>query len=528
MSKTRLIAVTIERFKAFQQATRIELKPLSIIIGRNNAGKSTLIQSLLILKQTLRNPRADVMLSLEGPLEAFNLREITTDWPAAGTEVLGPVFSVEWQSEVDLRSAFSPVPDLAHLAKHSGVAWLRELPERRLLRTSIRLHTTEVKGTTRVSRIELTSADPDSNAELVINLTTSPWSCKWNGKPAPEIEIELDRFIPYLRMDMKNVAPRLIERAYYNAYLAVFKQPLESLRELITDIQYLGSSRLPPPSLYRTAQADPSEIGVSGEFAAQLLQRRGSDIVHFLPLPTLNQNGVQVSETVRAIPLAEAVNEVMQSLSIDAPVSVHEIEHVGFQLKFGGVSVTQVGRGLNHILPVIEVGLYADPLRFSRVETGELALCDYLTQCPSTAHILYEEPEAHLHPKVASRLAHLFVSLAQSGRQIIVETHSDHLVRRLRGLAARAGKDSSLEKWLLENVSIFNVEQDTNNHSSVSCNALTSEGGVGERWPADFMDEASNEESAIYYAQLEKSPVPNVLSQIELEGGAEPVSDTAP
>jgi predicted ATPase len=42
------------------------------------------------------------------------------------------------------------------------------------------------------------------------------------------------------------------------------------------------------------------------------------------------------------------------------------------------------------------------------------------------------------HPKVQTRLAHWFVALAMARRQFLVETHSDHLVRRLRGLAARA------------------------------------------------------------------------------------------
>jgi predicted ATPase len=153
---------------------------------------------------------------------------------------------------------------------------------------------------------------------------------------------------------------------------------------------------------------------------------------------------------------------------------------------------------------------------------------DYTAQCPGYAHIALEEPEAHLHPKIASQLAHWLVSLAVTNRRLIVETHSDHLVRRLRGLVARAGKDSELERWLLESVVVLSVEQDAAGLSTVTSSHLTAEGGVGEVWPADFMDEATDEESAIYYAKLEKTKDEPVSDGIEWEDGNEPEGDEAP
>jgi predicted ATPase len=151
----------------------------------------------------------------------------------------------------------------------------------------------------------------------------------------------------------------------------------------------------------------------------------------------------------------------------------------------------------------------------------------YEERCTTYAHIALEEPEAHLHPKVASKLAHWLVSLATTRRRLIVETHSDHLVRRLRGLTARAGKGSELEKWLLENVVILSVEQDALGHSTVTPSRLTAEGGVGETWPADFMDEATDEESAIYYAKLDKKKDPTTGS-VTWNDSDEPERDEEP
>lgn len=159
-----------------------------------------------------------------------------------------------------------------------------------------------------------------------------------------------------------------------------------------------------------------------------------------------------------------------------------------------------------------------------------MSFADYDEQCPSYGHVILEEPEAHLHPKVASRLAHWLVSLAQSNREVIVETHSDHLVRRLRGLAARAGAGSELERWLIENVAVLSVEQDSSGNSTVITSKLTPDGGVGEVWPADFMDEATEEESAIYYAQLDKSVDKDVGISVPIEmiEGVESDADESP
>lgn len=528
MNNARLLAVSIERFKSFKQPTRIELAPLTIILGRNNSGKSTIIQSLLLLKQTLGDPRPDVRLKLEGVVEAFNLRELTFGWPAASDPFAGPAITLEWDSEVDVRAALKLArgPDLTNLAKHSGVEWLGAPPEPRVLTSSLRLHTTEVGGVAQVSEITLRSLESTSPGELRATLSPEGWACSWNGQAATKIAVELDHFIPYLRIDRRGsgLGPRDKQRAWHNAYLVLFAQPLEALKKLLAEMHYLGSSRQPPPSLYKPATTAPSEIGVSGELAAQLLHRRQQDLVHFLPPVPLE--GGTLPEMVWARPLAEAVNDVMKALTIESPLRVEEIQEVGFRLMFGEASLMHVGRGLNSLLPLVELGLFADPLRFTGARE-DTTLATYREHCGAFAHIALEEPEAHLHPKVASRLAHWLVSLALSNRRLLVETHSDHLVRRLRGLAARAGRGSALERWLLENVVVLSVEQDQEGCSTVTTSRLTAEGGVAETWPTDFMDEASDEESAIYYAKLDKADTGDA-SAVEFIDGPEPEPDEAP
>jgi hypothetical protein len=268
---------------------------------------------------------------------------------------------------------------------------------------------------------------------------------------------------------------------------------------------YLGAMRDSPPFFYARTTVPPPEICASGEYAAQLLRARQSDLVHYLPPLGTESSESDIPPNVLARPLMIAMNDVLQRMGIDIALKVEDVLDVGFKLLFGRANVQHVGRGLSYLYPVIQLGLMADPLRFNEMKE-DVPLKDYLAACDRYTHCAFEESEAHLHPKLQSMLAHWLVAQAMSNRRLIVETHSDHLVRRLRGLVARARPGSILEKWLLANVSIVEVEQ-ADGQSTVHTSRLTRDGSL-ERWPADFMDEATDEEHAIYDASLDKMPMP--------------------
>lgn len=523
MKKGKLVAISVERFKSYSERTRVELAPLTIVLGRNNSGKSTLLQALLLLKQTLAEVRPEVPLRLDGLVEALSLRELTSGWPPANGLVVGPCIEVEWESEVDIDEAVAEArnPDRANLAKHT-VTWLGSATGRHTVRTRLRIDTEEVAGSARISQLTLDAITPEP-VTVVIRPHEEP-SVTWAGQSAPKLVAELEHFIPYVNIT-GSPGPRDKQRTFRNGFLFLFAQPLQALKSILSDLQYLGSTRQPPPTLFKIATTAPNEIGVSGELAAQLLHRRQKDLVHFTEPVTVE--APRIPSEVRAAPLVEAVNETLAAFGIRAPLKVEEIQDVGFRVLFGSASLSHVGRGLGYLLPLIELGLIADPLQFDG-QAGSMPVSTYSELCPGYTHIALEEPEAHLHPKVASRLAHWLVSLAVTNRRLIVETHSDHLVRRLRGLVARAGKDSELERWLLDNVVVLSVEQDASGRSTVTSSRLTPEGGVGEVWPADFMDEATDEESAIYYAKLDKTKDDPASDGVKWEDGNEPERDEAP
>ena len=532
MTRGRLLRLTVEGFKSFKTRTEVRFKPLTVILGRNNSGKSSLIQSLLLLKQTLAEPRPEVPLHLDGAVSAFHLRELTWGWPGPGDQVAGPEFWLRWACDVDIDAAVDDAkhPDVDNLVRWTKLLELRDIVKKggsRQIVTEIGLRTKEDAGTTVLVAVWLKSPGLTDAPLLRVANSSGKWRCFWRGRSAEKIEVELDHFLPYLRLDRRNVGPRHHQRAWHNAYLILFARPIESLKQLLAEFQYLGSTRSVPPSLYRPSNVAPNEIGASGELAAQLLHRRQDDVVHFLPPLEVSVSEAAIPPRVRERPLVDAVNEVLSALSIRDPLTVEEVQQVGFRLLFGSASLLHVGRGLTYLLPLVELGLFADPLRFQSIG-DELRPSVYRKRCPGFTHVAIEEPEAHLHPKVQSRLAHWLVSLAMSNRRLIIETHSDHLVRRLRGLAARAGAGTTLEGWLLKNVTILEVEQDEEGRSTVTSSGLTAEGGI-ERWPADFMDEASEEDGAIYYAKLDKTtPETAPGARITFIDGEEPEQEYEP
>jgi len=99
-----------------------------------------------------------------------------------------------------------------------------------------------------------------------------------------------------------------------------------------------------------------------------------------------------------------------------------------------------------------------------------------------------------------TRIADFFHALSSGGVQCIVETHSEHIINRLRYRAVSASADQSTEDQ--GSVLIHFAEQD---HDGTHYRELTiNEYGVIEDWPSGFFDEAEIESSLILQAGIAK------------------------
>ena len=108
--------------------------------------------------------------------------------------------------------------------------------------------------------------------------------------------------------------------------------------------------------------------------------------------------------------------------------------------------------------------------------------------------LLIENPEAHLHPRGQSKLAELIALAAQAGVQIIIETHSDHI---LNGILVACKKFENNEKGIDRNlVRVYHFARDEEKHCAIAHPVNILEDGKIDKQPEDFFDQT---EKDLYY-----------------------------
>ena len=112
--------------------------------------------------------------------------------------------------------------------------------------------------------------------------------------------------------------------------------------------------------------------------------------------------------------------------------------------------------------------------------------------------MILEQPELHLHPLMQQKLADFLLACTRSGRQIIVETHSEHLVNRLR---LRVAEDTSSSTGELVGLLFAEQIEGETRYRSSTVNAL---GGLDSDWPTGFLDVGSNDIGGLLHAALQK------------------------
>ncbi len=186
--------------------------------------------------------------------------------------------------------------------------------------------------------------------------------------------------------------------------------------------QFLRADRVTPAVTFPKSQNAVRQqrfLGARGEFTAHFLLEFGEQII--------TSETVRCADEPKAVSLIAQVNAWMQEFSPGVrvePASVPMTELVRLVFSYRGEGAaygdvlrpTNVGFGLTHALPVVTACLAAQP--------GTL--------------LIVENPEAQLHPRGQSTIGRLLALTAANGVQVIVETHSDHVLNGIR-LAVKDG-----------------------------------------------------------------------------------------
>lgn len=222
--------------------------------------------------------------------------------------------------------------------------------------------------------------------------------------------------------------------------------------------QYLNAERIGPRPTYdrlRTKRKH-SPIGYRGEFAANRILEALTKVeeVRFANLVIGNRSAKVYDQ------LSAWVSEIIYpgtKVEIDGSDSSKIVVNYSFADEQSKTfNPVNVGFGFSFALPVILAALTA----------------------PKGSLLIVENPEAHLHPKGQLRIGKLLALAAHNGVQVIVETHSDHLLNGIR----LAVKENAISK---DEVKLAFFSANGNNIDEQP--SIDSDGRI-TNWPQDFFD----------------------------------------
>jgi|SRR5579863_5337148 len=229
--------------------------------------------------------------------------------------------------------------------------------------------------------------------------------------------------------------------------------------------QFLRADRITPAVTFPKSQNAVRQqlfLGARGEFTAHFLLEFGEQIV--------TADIMRHPDESKAVSLIAQVNAWMQEFSPGVrvePASVPMTDLVRLVFSYRGEGAaygdvlrpTNVGFGLTHALPVVTACLAANP--------GAL--------------LIVENPEAQLHPRGQSTIGSLLALTAANGVQVIIETHSDHVLNGIR----LAVKDGLLPPELAR---LHFFSRQRGKASSYETPMLGPDGRLSY-WPAGFFDQ---------------------------------------
>jgi predicted ATPase len=231
-------------------------------------------------------------------------------------------------------------------------------------------------------------------------------------------------------------------------------------------IRYLGPLRDDPKVIYALPPTpDIPDVGVKGQYTAVVLDRNKNHPVRYIDPATRKE---------RKGNLQEAVVSWLRHMDMLESVSTEESGKLGYKLNVRmpyvdrELDLMTVGVGASQVLPILVMALLAPP--------GTL--------------LILEQPEIHLHPRVQSLLGDFFLSMGQVGKQCLVETHSEYLVKQLCLRIAEARNDE-----ILKLVKMYFVERQGN--ASIFREVTPNEYGAVLEWPTGFFDEGTLQAESI-------------------------------
>lgn len=251
----------------------------------------------------------------------------------------------------------------------------------------------------------------------------------------------------------------------------------------LEEIHYIGPLRSPAKRYYFTPLDSAPQMDAAGDFLPYVFRDRGEINVYYIPPGDQRERitstlATAINVWLHYLRTGESLNGVDAASLQEIGTSYEKDVLFEFTLKSFGEeshSLADSGFGYSQLLPIVVRGLIAE----------------------IDDTIIIEQPELHLNPALQVRLAEFLAALALTDRNLIIETHSEHIVNALRVLAAE-----DLTGRLSSNYAILYL--DTEGGRPTLRHLEVEEDGTIPEWPRAFMGEAMKLSSRLLKAQDRK------------------------
>ncbi len=354
--------IRMKNFKSWKDSGEVKLAPLTGFFGANNSGKSSLLQMLLLLKQTIGTNDVIFLGDKESHVNFGDFREVIHDHQTES--------DLHLHIRCELSHAFPDLIRTPYQVVRFAFDTVIQQIEEKLLIDSLQYKSLSSNTVFTWQKDDLSNVD-ESPTDFY------PKNCY--GLHSSN-EIEMPKILTYF---------------------------IYSFEELFSHVFYLGPVREHPKRLYHWEGSHPEDIG-----------RLGDRTIEALLSARIDRKKIQYNE--KEMSIEERISEWLRKMDLGYSFLLDRIESsngkdydVRIQTKeFGAtIALADMGYGLSQFLPV-------------------LVLCYY---APEGSTLILEQPGIHLHPKVQSQLADLLIEVVIERKlQILIESHSEHLLTRLQ------------------------------------------------------------------------------------------------
>lgn len=436
-----LTKLRIKNFKAWGEQLwdpGIELAPITLFLGPNSAGKTSILQVPLLLKQTFDSPDRTLDLNLGG--QSADLVDVGT----AESVIHGDGASNE------LGFGFTALDTEGVQSTYSAT-----------------YHT--ITGKLFLGRLDLESsgrrfsAIRQSKGAYLLEAPEDVTGSATKTFPPPKKTYLPERSLAFTADAVALLGPTGAE----------VQDLALRIRQMISDIAYLGPLREHPERSYLWSGVEPGDLG-----------KRGEKAVHALLASDNTRKKQSATREGGAQWLVDRVSDWLKRLGVADQLLLERqgrSRHYELIIIRGSqrANIMDVGFGISQVLPMLVLAHFVKP----------------------GTTIVAEQPEIHLHPRAQGGLAELMVEVARERKvQFLVETHSEHLFRRLQTMIAE-------ERFASDDCRLYFVDRDEHGAPQLTRLEVDPYGRV-RNWPKHFFGDAIGETERQTRRMIERAGQP--------------------